>query len=78
MTLPDHPFRFLCFSERIVRVCPFRSNTDCHRINKATTLLAETDKPVFQIASMVGFENPTFFTKLFHRYMGTTPSQCRT
>ena len=49
-----------------------------HRINKATTLLAETDKPVFQIARMVGFENPTFFTKLFHRYMGTTPSQCRT
>ena len=43
------------------------------RIGAAVQLLAQ-GHPVSEVAEAVGFENLSFFTKTFKRYMGKTPS----
>ena len=47
------------------------------RINKARSLLAETNLPVYGIAEKVGFENHTYFCKLFKKRTGFSPSEYR-
>ncbi|OQP53477.1 transcriptional regulator [Niastella yeongjuensis] len=48
-----------------------------HLINKAKALLWSTDKPVSEIAYMLGFENPPHFTRLFRQKTGYSPSDYR-
>lgn len=48
-----------------------------YRIDKATTLLTESDKPIMNICREVGFACPAFFAKMFHRYKGMTPLRYR-
>ena len=43
------------------------------RINKAMQLLAETEIPVNDISSSLGFSNPNYFHKIFKQYMVTSP-----
>ena len=43
------------------------------RINKALSLLSETDIPVNEIAEKSGFSNPNYFHKIFKQYMTTSP-----
>lgn len=43
------------------------------RINKAMQLLAETEMPVNDISSSLGFSNPNYFHKIFKQYMVTSP-----
>lgn len=47
------------------------------RINNAKRLLLEKDLKVFEIAEMVGYPNPSYFTKIFRRAAGKTPEQYR-
>ncbi len=47
------------------------------RITNARMLLETTDYAVNEIARIVGYENPLYFSRLFHRQMGCTPSRCR-
>lgn len=51
------------------------------RLQAACDLLENTDISVQQIASMVGYPDSHFFSKLFKKHMGTSPSayrsQCR-
>jgi AraC family L-rhamnose operon regulatory protein RhaS len=47
------------------------------RIEKAKQLLLETDEKVIQIAGKVGYEDPAFFSQLFRREVGCSPSKFR-
>lgn len=47
------------------------------RINKAKSFLLKTNLPVYVIAEKVGFENYTYFCKLFKRKTGFSPSNYR-
>lgn len=47
------------------------------RIQAAKQLLSETDMSVEEIAEETGFCTGSYFTKLFRRYEGLTPSQFR-
>ena len=63
----------------------FRSYFDCtvneyitrRRIELAKNLLASTDRSAEDIASSVGLNNYCYFSKLFKRRVGYTPSQYR-
>ena len=45
------------------------------RVNQARSLIGHTDLSVSEIASMIGFEDSSNFTKYFKQHTGTTPSQ---
>lgn len=47
------------------------------RLDKAKKLLLATDKSVKEISLEVGYENDSFFTRLFKKNTGTTPSKWR-
>lgn len=47
------------------------------RVEEAKQDLERTDAPVEDIAAAVGYEDPTFFRKLFKRQVGVTPAQYR-
>ncbi|MCI1832804.1 MAG: AraC family transcriptional regulator [Bifidobacterium sp.] len=47
------------------------------RLNEAKMLLESTDYPVGEIADMVGYDNPLYFSRLFTAYFGRPPSRCR-
>ncbi len=47
------------------------------RMAKATEYLGKTNKPVAEIAKLVGYDNPYYFDKLFVRRMGCTPGEYR-
>ena len=47
------------------------------RIQNACRLLKETSDTVAEISNQVGYEDSKFFTKLFKRYTGHTPSAYR-
>lgn len=47
------------------------------RIDRAKTLLRETNTPVYEIATLVGFEDDKYFSKLFRELVGRLPSEYR-
>ncbi|MFR4788892.1 MAG: AraC family transcriptional regulator [Lactobacillus acidophilus] len=47
------------------------------RINVAAEYLALTNTPVEGISLAVGYENPTYFYKMFKKYMGCSPKEYR-
>lgn len=47
------------------------------RIERAKRLLAESDEKVITVAAHVGYEDPSFFSRLFLRHVGCPPSQYR-
>lgn len=47
------------------------------RIGEAQTLLLTTDTPITQIASQVGYENPSHFNRLFVKNVGMSPRDYR-
>lgn len=47
------------------------------RMQKAKYLLEETDKKVFEIAHMVGYEDANYFAKVYKKYTGILPSDYR-
>jgi transcriptional regulator GlxA family with amidase domain len=48
-----------------------------YRIFTATQLLIDTDYSVTEICARCGFPSPSYFSKMFKRYTGTTPSKYR-
>jgi AraC family transcriptional activator of pobA len=48
-----------------------------YRMGKARKLLIETDTPIEIISIGVGYHDPNYFTRLFHRMHGTTPLRWR-
>lgn len=49
-----------------------------YRINKAIQLLLGTTLTVTEVSSAVGFENINYFSRLFKRQTGKTPTELRT
>lgn len=47
------------------------------RIAKAKLLLAETNAPVYEIAESIGFDNYTYFCKLFKKQTGMSATEYR-
>lgn len=47
------------------------------RINTAAEYLAFTNAPIESIALKVGYENPSYFYKIFKKYIGSSPTQYR-
>ncbi len=47
------------------------------RLNKAKGLLTSTDLPISQIAELSGYENSYYFSRIFKKHSGKTPSQVR-
>jgi len=47
------------------------------RLEKAKKLLIATERTVSEIAYAVGYENKSFFIRLFKRHLGVTPKQWR-
>ncbi|MBW7455299.1 helix-turn-helix transcriptional regulator, partial [Paenibacillus sepulcri] len=48
------------------------------RMERAKHLLLETDDKVINVATTVGYEDQSFFNRLFLRHVGCSPSQYRT
>ncbi len=49
-----------------------------YRISVAARLLCETDESVTGICNRCGFSNPSYFSKMFKRYLGSSPTAFRT
>ena len=47
------------------------------RIEKAEALLIHTDKKMYQIAKVVGYDNAKYFFRIFKKVVGVTPEQFR-
>lgn len=47
------------------------------RVQKAKQLLLETDRPILDICVSCGFQNQSYFTKIFRERTGLSPLQCR-
>ncbi len=48
-----------------------------YRIKQSTSMLIHTDRDISDISSSCGFNNSSYFNKLFLRYIGCTPTQYR-
>ena len=47
------------------------------RINIAESLLQSTDRPLKEVATLVGYEDTDYFCRVFKKHKGMTPSQFR-
>jgi AraC-like DNA-binding protein len=47
------------------------------RISKSCRLLAESPRRILEIAEVTGFDDPAYFSRLFHKRIGMSPSQYR-
>ena len=50
--------------------------TEC-RLNRAKQILKESNMPIAEVSLTVGYDNFSYFSKLFKRYEGMTPSEYR-
>ncbi len=48
-----------------------------YRIKKACELMREEDMKIYQIAELVGFEDSRYFSAVFKKYLGKTPTEVR-
>ena len=48
-----------------------------YRISVAARLLTSSDMPITTICNDTGFDSPSYFSKLFKRWMGCTPTSYR-
>ncbi|GHI00027.1 response regulator transcription factor [Neobacillus kokaensis] len=48
------------------------------RISSAKALLHDTNKPIYWVASQIGYHNEKYFSKIFRKYTGMLPSEYRT
>ena len=62
---------------QIVKVTPMQYILSLRMMN-AQNLLENTDYTVTEIAESVGYDNPLYFSRLFHKHTGMSPSAYRT
>jgi AraC family transcriptional regulator of arabinose operon len=47
------------------------------RINKAKELLVSSSYNISEIAEIIGYQNPLYFSRIFNKYIGCSPSEYR-
>ena len=47
------------------------------RLSNAQNLLENSNLSIAEIASAVGYENPLYFSRIFHKHIGVSPSEYR-
>ncbi len=47
------------------------------RINNAKALITNSSLKVYEIAEKVGYKDPDYFTRIFRKYTGVTPTEFR-
>jgi len=57
--------------------CTFQEYLVQQRIEEAARLLANPDTPISDIAFTVGFNDASYFTRAFKRYVGVSPTEFR-
>jgi YesN/AraC family two-component response regulator len=57
--------------------CNFTAYVNRLRIDQSKNLLKETNIPLVDIAGMVGYEDQSYFTKVFRKITGTSPGKYR-
>ena len=55
----------------------FKEYLNMVRVEESKRLLSNTDYSLIDIAVATGFEDQSYFTKVFKKYTGLTPKQCR-
>jgi two-component system response regulator YesN len=55
----------------------FLENLTKYRLQKACELLSNSDYKIYEISSMVGIFDPGYFSQVFKKYYGLTPSEYR-
>lgn len=62
--------------KQIVKVTPMQYILSLRMMN-AQNLLENTDYTITEIAEAVGYDNPLYFSRLFHKHTGVSPSAYR-
>lgn len=75
-TLSMSPYHFAHAFKQAVGLAPHRYVVKC-RIDRAKSLLRDTDLSVTEIAHQVGFANQSHFSVAFHKLTGQTPRHYR-
>jgi AraC family transcriptional regulator len=70
------PNYFVSLFKRSVGLSPHQYVLNC-RIERAKALLAENKLTITEVCHQVGFQNPSHFTTVFRRLMGTNPKVYR-
>ena len=68
---------YLSFLFKKVTDANFREYLNRVRINEARRLLLYTDIPIVEISTICGFNDQSYFTKVFKKRTGMTPKQYR-
>lgn len=68
---------YFCTLFKQVSGCTFLEYLTQCRIDKAKSILRSTDVKVYQIAPLVGYQDAKYFTQVFKRLVGRTPSEYR-
>jgi len=68
------PFRFIHKFKAVTGTTPMKYMTGI-RIDEAKKLLSETSLNVREVASIVGYENPLYFSRVFCKAVGIPPSR---
>ena len=71
-----HAFYFSLFRTSI-QLNNFLEYLTAYRIDRAVELLQQTDIPVREIAVRVSYTDANYFTKVFKRHLGVTPTEYR-
>jgi AraC family transcriptional regulator of arabinose operon len=67
-------FRFIHKFKAVTGTTPGKYVTGI-RVNEAKKMLSETSLPVREVASIVGYENPLYFSRVFCQAVGIPPSR---
>ena len=67
---------FIRSFKRYMGVTPMQYVTSI-RINKAKELLKNTNYSIQEISGLVGYENPLYFSRIFRKQIGCSPSGYR-
>jgi AraC-like DNA-binding protein len=83
MTIPDiskkiglNEFKLKLLFKKVFDIGVFETLLRA-RMQKARTLILETDKPIKEIASLIGYERVTSFITAFQKHFGYTPGSLR-
>ena len=73
----DYNKSYLCIAFKRDTQITINDCLNTIRIRKAAELIAYSDNDLSRIAAMCGFSSVSHFNRVFLKYVGTTPGQCR-